>query len=536
MRSILIPVLLLAGCASVPLEMRGYWQPQDALQWEYSRMAGIGLEYEDGSTHRLDSQVIENLISVHERLLKASGRRWLDLGIADTRAEGEPVFDAFMTNRSGGASIAVSLGLLDVIGRDPDALAAVLGHEMAHVALGHSPDQLSAREESLRRSQEVGAGLTTGSAAIAALIFRVGALAHYRSLTRDEERAADERGLQWAVKAGFDPCGMTRALAASRARWTAEVPFFSTHPGSDERHALANRYSREAKGRDCPEPVTAAVAPASASVPTVATADSVAQTDVRQGSEAQRRFEAAMAAFRAGEFVAAMPEVRALADAGHAPAQAELGYCYLVGRAGLPVDEAEGARWIRLAAEQGHAWAQSMLGRMYVNGRGGIAKDEHEALRLFGLSAAQGHPYGQLNLGLAYETGLAGLDKDRLQAAKHFQRAADMGDAAAQARLGWVYLNGTVGIQNHPGGQVALASMYYFGAGGLARDRVEAQRLTRLAAEQGNVTAQTNLGEMYENGEGGLSKDVELAVQWYRRAAAQGHARAIGNLKRLGRE
>jgi TPR repeat protein len=64
---------------------------------------------------------------------------------------------------------------------------------------------------------------------------------------------------------------------------------------------------------------------------------------------------------------------------------------------------------------------------------------------------------------------------------------------------------------------------------------VEAARLYRLAADQGEAYGQNNLGVMYENGTG-VAKDVAEAVRLYRLAADQGHSKAQAHLKRLGHE
>jgi TPR repeat protein len=547
MRLSLVVILFLAGCATAELETKGYWEPKNALYWDEPRVDGAILNYEDGSTRYVTAQVIDNLLTAHERIAKASGMGWTRLALVDVRSGAEPAFQAFMT-RAGGPAITVSLGLLDTIGNDVDALAAVLGHEMAHINLGHNEGEARAREEKLKKSQEVGAGLTTGSAAVAALIFRVGAKIYYSSLSRDEERAADERGLQWAVHAGFDPCGMVRALGA--ARGGANVPFFSTHPGGGERRELANRYSREVNNRDCPEPSTVALAQAGADArPGPADREAAIALAAPEPSEAEKRYAEGLAASRAGDPVAALATIRSLADTGYAPAQAVMGWWYSEGLAGLAKDEMEGGKWTRLAADHGNALAQSNLGTMHLRGSGGVAKDDREAVRLFRLSAQQGNRAGERNLGLAYLRGLGGLVRDELEAARYFKRAAEKGEAAAQASLGWIYWTGTKGIpkdaveavdlfraaaeQNHPSGQAGLAYMYFLGTGGLARDDVEALRLYRLAAEQGNAMAQNNLGNMRQHGLGGQPKDVEEAVKWYRRAAAQGYRVAIQNLKRL---
>ena len=60
---------------------------------------------------------------------------------------------------------------------------------------------------------------------------------------------------------------------------------------------------------------------------------------------------------------------------------------------GVPEDDAEAVRWLRLAADQGHADAQHNLGWMYANGEG-VPEDDAEAARWYRLAADQGHADG----------------------------------------------------------------------------------------------------------------------------------------------
>jgi hypothetical protein len=68
---------------------------------------------------------------------------------------------------------------------------------------------------------------------------------------------------------------------------------------------------------------------------------------------------------------------------------------------------------------------------------------------------------------------------------------------------------------------------------GVAKDREEAVRLIRLAADQGHADAQVKLGEMFEYGEG-VAKDGAEAIRLYHLAAEQGIFLAGVHLTRLG--
>ena len=78
---------------------------------------------------------------------------------------------------------------------------------------------------------------------------------------------------------------------------------------------------------------------------------------------------------------------------------------YLNGR-GVPQDDKEGAKWLRLAAEQGSAVAQSNLGVVYLRNRN-VPLNYQEALKWIRMSSDNGDAGAQRNLGNFYETGTA---------------------------------------------------------------------------------------------------------------------------------
>jgi hypothetical protein len=79
---------------------------------------------------------------------------------------------------------------------------------------------------------------------------------------------------------------------------------------------------------------------------------------------------------------------RALAEEGVAEAQFQLGSRYSIG-AGVPEDDAEAVRWLRLAADQGHADAQNILGTMYRDGGEGVPENYVQAHMWFNLAASR---------------------------------------------------------------------------------------------------------------------------------------------------
>lgn len=128
---------------------------------------------------------------------------------------------------------------------------------------------------------------------------------------------------------------------------------------------------------------------------------------------------------------------------------------------------------------------------------------------------------------------------DIVGAVENLRKSASMGYAPAQALLGFIVVRGYPGAssdereaerlfrlaseQGDPLGQANLGYMYQRGLGGLAVDEVEAVRLYRLSSEQGHSQGQANLAGMYINGRGGLNRDDIEAVRLLRLSADQGN-------------
>ena len=134
-----------------------------------------------------------------------------------------------------------------------------------------------------------------------------------------------------------------------------------------------------------------------------------------------RDTDAALAAYRKGDYGNALQHVSPLADQGDARAQSLLGLMYLHGR-GVPQDDLAAANWFRLAADQGDAPAQFNLGVMYAEGRG-VPQDYVEAVKWYRLAADRRHAQAQYNLALSYAKG-EGVSLDYVSAHMWFNLAA----------------------------------------------------------------------------------------------------------------
>ncbi len=159
-----------------------------------------------------------------------------------------------------GGKMAVYTGIMPVL-KTEAALAAVMGHEVAHATRRHGKQRYA------RAIKESLAGLVIGAGAIAAgqllckdatcktLTGLGGAAAGLavtffsRKFSRDDETDADKFGQIYMAKAGYDPSEAGRLWDRMAAASGGQAPpeFLSTHPSNTTRKSALNSWLPEAQ-------------------------------------------------------------------------------------------------------------------------------------------------------------------------------------------------------------------------------------------------------------------------------------------------
>ena len=139
-----------------------------------------------------------------------------------------------------GGKVGVHTGLFQVTQTDA-GLAAVIGHEVAHVVARHSGERMTQgaaaagaallANEMLRRNTDMG----TGGQVMAGSALGGGAFLYVQKFSRKQELEADQLGALYMARAGYDPresIGLWQRFAQYRAESGAgRTPqFLSTHP------------------------------------------------------------------------------------------------------------------------------------------------------------------------------------------------------------------------------------------------------------------------------------------------------------------
>ncbi len=227
-------MLLLAGCAQAPLT----WKANDLVALNASQIH-LTRQSDGEIIGVIQRERIQRLIAIKDRIAAAAGRS-AELIIASGK---EP--NAFATHLQGRPVIGVNLGMIDMFGSDDDAYAAILGHEFAHLTLGHGA--IRQQREQLKTVASTALGFILGAAGIpgGGVAVDVAAQAISTVYSRDEERDADRDGLDYMKRAGFDPKGAVRAWERMSKVSGFSIPFLSTHPTSTERLETMKRLAEQ---------------------------------------------------------------------------------------------------------------------------------------------------------------------------------------------------------------------------------------------------------------------------------------------------
>ena len=229
------------------------------------------------------------------------------------------------------------------------------------------------------------------------------------------------------------------------------------------------------------------------------------------------------------------------ADAGNPAGQFNLSRLLLIGAEGVPKDEEKARFLLRTAAEAGYAPAQAQLGRAVESlaDRSEEKAQFAEARDWYEKAAAQNQPEALLALARFYDGGLGGFPASREKGFELCFRAARAGSVVAMNEMGVRYQKGagigqdnvaaigwfTLGAQHGlPAALVNLGNCYEVG-NGVRQDFEQAGRNYGAAARQNFEPAEFLLGEMFEQGKG-TPVNLAHAYVLYTRSGAQKNGEA----------
>lgn len=237
-----LALLLLAACAENPVTGK-----KDFVMMSESQEIEIGRKYDEEVVKKqyrvYESKPLQDYVDrIGQKLAKQSHRPQLQYRFTVLDS---PEVNAFALP---GGYVYVTRGILPYLNSEAE-LAAVVGHEIAHVTARHGVRQQSA-------AQAANIGLTIASIFVPEIASRAGQdLANIlggallSGYGRDHELEADRLGAEYLARAEYDPQAIIRVLRALKnqelkdaelARQEGREPrrysgLFATHPDNDTR-------------------------------------------------------------------------------------------------------------------------------------------------------------------------------------------------------------------------------------------------------------------------------------------------------------
>jgi predicted Zn-dependent protease len=203
--------------------------------------------WQSANTNPSASSSEKNLATVRQQMMKSVPFPFV-VGLSDSTE-----INAYAQLQNNQRYIILTNGFITQFGNDPDVMAAVLGHELAHHQLGHTqPDYAKNRDAAIDVTSQALGMIASYFIPFSGLVIGNAAKGVGLTWSRNDERFADEMGMQWAMQAGYSPCGSYRFAAKMNALGEgATITFLSTHPGNNERMENADRFAQNKKGAPC---------------------------------------------------------------------------------------------------------------------------------------------------------------------------------------------------------------------------------------------------------------------------------------------
>jgi predicted Zn-dependent protease len=241
--SLLLLAILISSCTSTPTGRKQLVLKSDAaLAQEGARQMQI---IRDNAPLVQDRATIDFVACVADAIVgvldEESAAMYWELAVVN-----QPEVNAFVLP---GGKIVVKSGILSMT-KNEHQLAAVLGHEVAHVTANH-PNERQTRGDMTSYGVEVlalilGGGYYNQTQGAYGALASASELGVMNPFSRKQETEADVIGLHYMAKAGFDPRESVELWKKMNASGQATIPeFMSTHPSGDTRiESLINEYPK----------------------------------------------------------------------------------------------------------------------------------------------------------------------------------------------------------------------------------------------------------------------------------------------------
>lgn len=472
----------------------------------------------------IDTATARKLIEIQRKLESVSGVH------ARLYVNASPFPNAFATVDEGGNLIVFSQGILESFANDDDALAAVMGHEMAHLGKGHL-------ESRIKQAQvldlianifvafiDVKYNSDINKRQISRLASGWGKTLLSLKFSRNQESEADLTGLEWAKQSGYEYEGAIRLFNVLKKSDNG-FSFFNNHPSPADRITKIER-------------LIASNSPTAQPVREASQSTSNAQQLTLSEEE---RIDTAFAEVIQASGKDSFDNLKSQADKGNVIAQSKIGLLLAEG-VGVPKDQKAAIDWFKKTADQGDGFSQTAVGYFYISGTG-IKVDNNVGFDYLKKTAEQNYSFAGFLIAGMYFKG-DGVSKSLSEASKWYEKSALNGESSlAKLHLGILPLKGNNSndlmlVKDAADHGSAAAQMIYGWRSVWGRDVNKdggvGFKYLLMAANQGYESAAYGVGLLYLTGNG-VPQDVTTGRKWLHQSGILGSKAASALLRNDGK-
>jgi len=166
-----------------------------------------------------------------------------------TCAYGFAVMDGSEVNAfADGDDVFIYRGLLKLVETD-DELALVLGHELAHNAMGHNQKQLKNQAVGMLGGALLDIAAAAGGANTNGQFTKMGGQIGAQAYSQDFEAEADYVGVYFMVRAGYNPVGVEQVWRRMAAENPSAINMGLSHPTTPARYLMITSTRSEVQAK-----------------------------------------------------------------------------------------------------------------------------------------------------------------------------------------------------------------------------------------------------------------------------------------------
>lgn len=206
------------------------------IEESYQKANGLQAKGENGEDIIVKKETLRLLHDIRQRLEKTSGQTF-EYAIVDSDSHAH-----LLMSHDKKEYVTFSMQFLDKHGSDPDILASVVAHDLAHIADKDTGDAQDNRETGFFVARQViSAALSVVGTPIAGYAASAAMSGAEQAAIAQEEDKVNPVGMQWLLDSGYTPCGYIKLKQYSDENESLGSPlkFMGSHPGESSRAQMA---------------------------------------------------------------------------------------------------------------------------------------------------------------------------------------------------------------------------------------------------------------------------------------------------------